>query len=344
MKTLLISAKDWDKRGGSGVKVYSEMIRALSRSGIDADFKFVTSTDALLDDITSIHPDIVFSGAYHTYNKDGTVDRNVHSLLDREGIPYVGSNEESLELVLDKTALKKKWADSDILTPWFTDIIGDYESTIEGHFPVLLKPRKEGGGRGIDEKCVISDSKNLREAIAYLTQQGFTDLFAEQFLGTHKREFTVAVIGSDNNRIIGPSEMFYTGDGNPPKVLSKELKDGDQGTRLFEPVAVPQGNYKQRLIEMADKMCSTAGVTDYARCDIIQGNDEKMYAIEINGQSVIESYFHTGMQSCGLNHDATINAMFLASIVRNRNAGHQMDIPKGLKKVIPKNVYDRIVD
>lgn len=338
MRALLVSAEDWNRRGGSGVEVYTKMMEALSRSDIDSRFRFVSSTAKLLEDMKTFRPDIVFSGAYHTYNEDGSVDMNVHSLLEAEGIPYVGSDEEALELVLDKTGLKRRWADNGILTPWFADL-GDDLSVVEGHFPVLLKPRKEGGGRGIDERYVVSDMAGLEAAVEELGGEGFDELFAEQFLGTRKEEYTIAVIGSGDKRIIGPSEMVYMGGGTPPKVLSKELKDGKPGTRLFEPVAVSSGWIRDMLVEIAGAMCDSAGVRDYARCDIIQGEDGQRYAIEINGQSVIESYFHTGMRGRGLDHDATINGMFLASIVRNNEAGHDLYIPPKMKEVIPEEAY-----
>ena len=339
MRVLLVSAQDWERRGGSGVDVYQKMLGALRRGGIDSEYRFVTSTDALLRDLGDSAPDIVFSGAYYTFNEDGSVSDKVHEILAGEGVAFVGSDASSLDLVLDKTALKDVWQAAGISTPGYFRLERGGSTPDEG-FPFLIKPSKEGGSRGIEEDCVVYSRDGLLKIADSLRARGFEELFAEQYLGRGRREFTVAVIGQGERKIVGPSEMVLTGGGDKPLVITKHMKDGAPGTRLFEPEPVRPGELRERIIGLAGRMYDAAGMRDYARCDVMIGEDGHLYGIEINGQSVIESYFLTGMRGLDMDHTATINAMFLAAIGRNIREGHALRIPEDMKRVMPSAVYD----
>ncbi len=339
MKALVLSSEDWQKRGGSELTVYTNMIAALARGGITAEHKFVSTTQKLLEDIDSFGAQIVYSGAYHTFDSDG-VKNNVHGILDARNIPYVGSDESTLELVLNKPAAKQAWRNAGILTPSFFNLFGG-EEFHESHFPLLIKPSNEGSSRGIDARCVVYNNEQLTDVVDELRSEGFEDLFAETYLGTGRREFTVGVIGGEH-KLVGPSEMINNIDGEISLVITSEMKEGEQGTRLFEPDPVPPGLLRDAVISVASRMYAVAGMQDYGRCDVIMGEDKKLYAIEINGQSVIESYFLTGMRGLDIGYDAAINGLFLSAISRNIKQGRELEIPSDMKQVIPPHAYEQL--
>ncbi|MBN1544036.1 hypothetical protein JW898_01085 [Candidatus Woesearchaeota archaeon] len=339
MKALIVSAQDWDKKGGGSVKTYQRMIEALRVGGIDAEYRFVTSTPALLGDLKEVSPDLVFSGAYYTFNDDGSVSGKVHEILAGEGVPFVGSDQQSLDLVLDKTALKDVWRSQGIPTPAYFRICSGSEIPEQG-FPFIIKPSREGGSRGIDERSVVYTKEDLLRVSENLRANGFEELFAEQYLGRERKEFTVAVIGRGERKIVGPSEMIITKEGEKPLVITKKMKDCAPGTSIFEPEPVKPGGLQNILMELSGRMYDAAGMRDYARCDVIMGEDGMLYGIEINGQSVIENYFPTGMRCRDMDYAATINAIFLAAISRNIREGHALCIPEDMKKVMPSAVYD----
>jgi D-alanine-D-alanine ligase len=94
----------------------------------------------------------------------------VPTLLELHGTAYVGSDPLALSLGLDKAASKRLAVASGILTPrWIAvDHPGLLPADIPLAFPVIVKPRYEGSGVGIDEGAVVHDRQALSQRARWL--------------------------------------------------------------------------------------------------------------------------------------------------------------------------------
>ena len=110
---------------------FSSLVQAIQYGGIAAAHWPVGRAADLKQRLTQEPPEIVFSAAYHTLDP-GTERENVHGLLDRAGIAYIGSSEAALELVLSKAALKDRWQAGGLLTPDYYVVRRNPENQVVG--------------------------------------------------------------------------------------------------------------------------------------------------------------------------------------------------------------------
>ena len=340
MKILLLSSEDPERYGGSQPHEYRKIAATLEVGGFSAIHRFVTTKDDLLRQIAEEKPKLVFSGVDCTQDSDG--NQSIADILDAEGIPYVGSNSKSLKAALHKDITKRIWEANGIKIPEFfvfnhktkslvseASASGKIESSDiipQEAFPLIVKPMCKGGSRGITDESVVYNVEELScQVLKIIEQFGRQRVLAEKFI-SDKREFTVSIIGNGPNKLLMPSELVPQ-NGKRPLVLTHEIKDGEPGNRPVEPEFVKQDSLRRRLSMLAAKMFDTCGLRDYARADIMMDSEGSLYGIEINGQTVFESYFLTGPGGVGMDYTATVNAVIYASILRHQKTGCNFDVP-----------------
>lgn len=88
-------------------------------------------------------------------------------------MPYIGSDALALALGLDKAASKRLARASGVPTPrWMTlNGPGDLPAELPLAFPVIVKPRYEGSGMGIDPGAVVADRDALEARAGWLLEQ-----------------------------------------------------------------------------------------------------------------------------------------------------------------------------
>ncbi len=89
-------------------------------------------------------------------------------------------------------------------------------------------------------------------------------------------------------------------------------------------------------------MFDVCGLRDYARGDIMMDMRGRLHAIEINAQTVFESYFLTGPKSVGMNYASAVNSVIYAAILRHQEAKDNIAAPNAMKKLIPINVREQL--
>lgn len=119
----------------------------------------------------------------------------VPALLELYGVAYVGSDPLALALGLDKALSKRLASAQGILTPPWMCIRDSSELPAELPlaFPVIVKPRWEGSGRGIDAGAVVRTPAALRRRIEWLRDRCAGPMLVEEFIAAG--ELTVCVIG-----------------------------------------------------------------------------------------------------------------------------------------------------
>jgi len=117
-------------------------------------------------------------------------------LLEHWGVPFVGSGSASQILGLDKVMSKRLAQASGVATPRW--VMVDHVDAIDPHqlpeFPLIVKPRHEGSGLGIDAGAVVHDVVSLRRRVAWLMATWPQPCLIESFIPFG--ELTVFLLGN----------------------------------------------------------------------------------------------------------------------------------------------------
>jgi|GEM_PF-2272207 len=339
MRMIIFSSQFPELYGGSRPKEYKRMARALERVDIEPIHRFVTTLDRLIRDIEEYKPDLVFAAIDHTTDEDGR--QRISPLLEKMKIAYVGSNPDGLNNALSKVKAKEIWARYGIRTPriFRLESVSDIDDIPPESYPLILKPIIGGGSRGITEDNVFYTGEQLKRRLEELISQSKSGLFAERYI--HGREFTISIMGNGKGKIIAPSELVPR-KGSKPIVITHRMKEGIPGTRPIEPEPLHDKPLRDRLAEFAERMYDACSLRDYGRADVIMDDEGRLYAIEINGQPVFESYYLTGFKGLGMDYEAVVAGVIYASIRRWRSEGMDLPVPSSLKEILPPEILRRL--
>lgn len=134
-------------------------------------------------------------------------ESQVPCLLEAYDIPFVFSDPLVLALSLHKGVIKKVLRYHNIPTPDFAVVnhVSDIER-IRLNYPLFAKPVAEGTGKGISEKSLVHNFKELDEICRCLLDKFQQPVLVETFLSG--REFTVGIVGTgETARCIGVMEI-----------------------------------------------------------------------------------------------------------------------------------------
>ncbi|MHC1739963.1 MAG: hypothetical protein AB9897_02510 [Anaerolineaceae bacterium] len=263
-------------------------------------------------------------------------------------IPYVGSSPSVLDLVISKSELKAEWCLNNVSTPAFFQVskaaaqIFGLDILIQEaiDFPYILKPDREGNSRGLDESSIVFDKSTLKSKLGNLLRS-YEEVLIEKYLGTASdlREFTVAMIGNNKNKLLMPAEITLK-----QKKGVRIITTQDKDDHLTQATCVVEKSLLEKLVTFAERAFEVSGVRDYSRCDLLMA-DGHLYAIEINGQPMIpDKWFEICASGVGLNSTQYINAIFLAGIERNIKEGKtNLTIPHQMRQILPTAIFDVIL-
>lgn len=200
----------------------------------------------------------------------------VPTLLELYGVPYVGSDPLALALGLDKVMSKRLAVAEGIATPRWMNV--DHPSAWPSEppvtFPVIVKPRFEGSGRGIDAGAVVRTREALAARVNRLFARCEQPILIEEFLPAG--ELTVCVIGND-----------------PPEASPPIQRPLDPATRLSCHVITPTPSrwecpltldaaLEEEARRAAVTMVEALGCRDVARVDLRADEQGRLYFLEIN--------------------------------------------------------------
>lgn len=238
----------------------------------------IGNAENLLAKIDDLNVDIVFNLA------EGLEGRNRESqipiILEMKKIPYVGSDGLSLALTLDKIMAKKLFISDDIPTPHFMESKTVDDIYLNGlKFPLIVKPRFEGSSKGLAEASKVENRSSLEKRVDYITKNYEQPALIEEFI--RGREFTVALIGNDEDAALSPvqieidgklklGDMFYTF----THISSGKLK-------YICPAKISKKLDKQ-LRSLAYKAFKSVDCRDFGRVDFRVDENGNLYVLEVN--------------------------------------------------------------
>jgi D-alanine-D-alanine ligase len=151
--------------------------------------------------LKELKPDIVFNIAegLNGFNRESQIP----AILDMLQIPYTGSDALTLGLCLDKSRTKE------ILTyhkipnaKFFIAFSLEEVKNRRINFPAIVKPVSEGSSKGIFSSSFVNNLAELKDEVLRIITNYNQPALIEEFLPG--REFTVAVVGNNDEAVVLP--------------------------------------------------------------------------------------------------------------------------------------------
>jgi D-alanine-D-alanine ligase len=284
----------------------------------------------LLERLLAYPPDFVFNFA-EGHGIGRSREARVPAVLEMLGIPYSGSDPLTLAATLDKDCAKRLVASEGVAVPkgivvdcrlQIADcrVNGNLQSAICNlQFPVIIKPAWEGSSKGIRNKCLVHDHKELMRVVSEMLAAYQQPLLIEEYI--QGDELTVGIVGNDSPAIVGvmrvlpsePTEHFIYG---------LEVKRDYLRQVRYEVPARLAPAAMEAVREATVKVYRALGCRDVSRIDFrLKGNVP--YFLEVNplpGLNPESSDLVILAKLAGWTYPQLIEAILRAALKRHRLA------------------------
>jgi D-alanine-D-alanine ligase len=139
-------------------------------------------------------------------------EAQVPALLEMMHIPYTASRVLANAISLDKTMTKRIWRDCGLPTAPFQEFNSPRQKLqADLHYPLFVKPAREGTGMGISSQSIVHNEGELRCQVDQIVREYRQPALVEDYLSG--REFTVGVLGHPQSRRFSNRPELYARDG-----------------------------------------------------------------------------------------------------------------------------------
>ncbi len=255
-------------------------------------------------------------------------ESHVPATLEMLGIPYTGSGVLAQAITLDKARTKEILLHHGIHTPKyqvFSSCLQKKSDDLE--FPLIVKPIAEGSSKGITNESLVNDEEQLKEQVRIITSVYKQSAIAEEYL--EGREFTVAVLGNSNPKVLPIVEITF--DYLPEGINrfdSHEVKwFWDSPDNPIDPVVCPAKitrSLENSIRNAALRTFKALGCRDLARIDMRLDNRGIPNVLEVNALPGLipdpkeNSRFPKACYAAGMSYDDMILAIMKEAMKRNR--------------------------
>lgn len=251
-------------------------------------------------------------------------ESEVPALLDFFGIPYTGSNSFTLALALDKAMAKRVFKYENIPTPSFQVFKNNHtELNPNLKFPLIVKPNREGSGKGITSSSVVYNERDLYEQVNKTVSSYGQEALVEEFI--EGKELTVGILSNGKTTVLPILEIDFADCKSSGEFFYSWKMKEFQGNkelglvpnfycpaRLSEDVAL-------KVKEVALRAHKALGCLDISRTDIRLSEDNVPYVLEVNplpGLDPKESNFPMIARAAGIEHKHLIKSILDSAMDR----------------------------
>jgi len=213
--------------------------------------------------------DVVFIAMHGEYGEDGTLQ----AILEKQKIPYTGSNSKASRLGMDKGASSLIFQKKGLSIPEFIIVESVVQEIPESlHCAVVVKPADRGSSVGTS---VVRELTELAPAIKNALRHSKLAMIQKFIAG---REFTCGVLEKNGKLVaLPPTEIIPKGSS----FFDYKAKYTKGASAEITPPNLPKKQIKkiQRIALTAHRAIHGSG---FSRTDVILGHDNKFYVLEIN--------------------------------------------------------------
>jgi D-alanine--D-alanine ligase len=263
--------------------------------------------------------DVVFNLAEGLHGRNR--EAQVPAILEMLDIPYTGSDTATMAIALDKALAKRLVAQAGIPTaPFLVMTAANDPLPPAFRFPAIVKPVAEGSSKGVMKTSVVENEAELRGLVATILGKYRQGALVEAYLPG--REFTVALLGEADPRVLPPMEIVFTNrEAKRPVYAFDHKLDWTTEVRYDRPANVDAALGAE--LERVAKGCFAAlGCRDLARIDLRMDSEGRVNFIEVNplpGLSPGWSDMCLVAESAGMDYRTLIGAI-LAPAIRRHHA------------------------
>jgi D-alanine-D-alanine ligase len=189
---------------------------------------FLEGNATLYTKLQAVKPDICFNICEGHFGDSR--EAQVPAVLEMLRIPYTGSRVLTLALALDKPMTKRVLAYHNLPTPPF-QVFERVNEALDPdmHFPLFVKPSREGTGMGVSAESIVNNEDQLRSQLRRLFDRYDQSVLVEHFI--EGREVTVGVVGN----LTSPVAWRVPEDEEAPRI--------SRGLHFFPPLEVDMSRY-----------------------------------------------------------------------------------------------------
>ena len=246
-------------------------------------------------------------------------EAQVPGLLEMMGIPYTGSDPQTLAICLDKPLAKKLVSLEGVPTPeWrlFRQKTDVSEGELEGFsYPAIVKPSWEGSSKGIHATSFVDTCADAYEEIANQLCTYRQPVMIEEFVTGD--EITVGILGNRDPAFAGIMRIL-------PRiqtenfVYSLEVKRDWERLVRYECPAEIASDTMSLINEYSLRVYQALGCRDFSRVDFRVSPDGTPYFLEINPLPGLGTYSDLIIMALqlGRSHEGIITAVLDAALER----------------------------
>lgn len=338
-RVLLLSAHETELRPDTDLgAVVSKLLAALSEQpGCDVVHHEVTRLADVERAVRTFRPNAVFN-ACETFYGESRNEPAVPLLLERLGVSFTGSPAPCLRHCLQKREATMLLRAAGVTVPATMRIesaAAALRLSPELAYPVIVKPEREDGSVGIDERSVVSDDASLARAVeAVVVGLGQPALVQTYIDG---REIAVALLGYPEPRVLPLGEITFDDEafGDRARVLTYASKWDESspdygGTKSIAAAASPA--LRSRIAACARRAFDALGMRDYGRVDLRLDASERPYVIDVNPNCDLsaDGGFARAAARAGLTYSAAIGIVIQGALARAAVTGTAAGVGAGV--------------
>jgi D-alanine-D-alanine ligase len=180
----------------------------------------------LIGALADTAPDIVFNLA-HRYDGDRRKAAHIAALLDVLRIPYTGAGPQGILRACDKALSKHLVRMIGVKVPRFAVV--PRGAVLRDHgleFPVIVKPRFDGGSAGITDPSPVHRDRELRARVRLVHRRHCQDAVCEELIAG--REVSAGLIGNGEPHVFPFRERILPGNGRREMPLADRRIERDR--------------------------------------------------------------------------------------------------------------------
>jgi D-alanine-D-alanine ligase len=298
MRLLLLTGPGGDAQGWGDRSVTESVREAADASGYRTRIAWVETEADFIRLLETPDFDIAWSALYHITPNEKYIGSNEGGLwvadeFDRRGIPYVGSNSQTMKDMIDKFHTHEVLGARGVPVPAHHLVRATDADVSMIRYPAFVKPMGESRSVGVNDESVVSSEEELRRQVAWIDREFRQPALVEDFLPGD--EYTALVLGNGDEQIclaglVSVENHRY----GRYKVLRADLR----GVGLTKISAA--GPREAEVAALCRRAANAMRCLDHVRIDVKTGADGELKVMEVNGIPGLKPHKSWGPQLCTL--------------------------------------------
>jgi D-alanine-D-alanine ligase len=297
-RLLLLTGPGGDAQGWGDLDVTKSVRDAAEAEGYHARIEWVETEADFYRVLDARAFDILWSALYHITTNEKFIGSNegglwVADVFDERGIPYIGSNSQTMKDMIDKFHTHEVLAGRGVPVPAHCLVQVEDRDLPMVQYPAFVKPMGESRSVGVNDNSVVSSAEELRRQVEWIQREFRQAALVEDFLPGD--EFTALVLGNGAHQICLPGlvsvDTRYYG---KYKVLRADLR-GVGLTRVSD-----AGPRSEEVKAIAVRAANAMHCLDHVRIDVKTAADGSLKIMEVNGIPGLKPHKSWGPQLCTL--------------------------------------------